>query len=102
MGQMTIHVPDELEGMAPDLEYFVNTMVRKLHTNRHKGTQSNLDPEAMLGLAEGEMLEAWEALKAGHGQFEFAVECVDVANFVFLAASGALGMTRSEFHNGRE
>lgn len=96
MGTITINTPEGFEPYAADLEYFVSTMVRKLHTNRHKGYSHALVPKDMLKGAKEEMVEAAQALRL-EGQFEFSVECVDVANFMFLASLAALHMTREEF-----
>lgn len=101
MAEFKVYVPDEIKDYAPDLEYFVSTMVRKLHTNRHKGTSSDLDPNFMLTLAQKEHEEAEKALD-NEGQFEFGVECVDAANMYFLAARGAWQMTRKEYEELRD
>lgn len=102
MTDLRVPLPPELENFRADLEYFVSTMVRKLHTNRHKGDARNLDPKRMLDLAlkeiNDEVYSAWET----EGQFEFAVECVDVANFLFLAARGAWHMTREQYDAERK
>lgn len=101
MATICINIPDELVPFQHDLEYFVSTMVRKLHTNRHKGTNLNLDPSVMVLAAEKEIKEVWEAM-ANEGQFETAVECVDVANFMFLASRGLWQLTRADFERLRE
>lgn len=101
MPDVTIHLPEEMRDYATDLQYFVNTMVRKLHTNRHKGTSKKLPLSIALKLARAEIKEAKQALKE-QGQFEFSVECVDVANFAFLAARSAWDMTRVEFEEERD
>lgn len=93
---MQIYIPDDLAQYKHDLEFFVSLMVRKLHTNRHKGTGVDLNPVIMLQAATHEMQEAYEAAR-DKGQFETAVECADVANFAFLAAMASLQMTREQF-----
>jgi hypothetical protein len=100
MSELTVYLPPEMEPYKGDLEFFVATMVRKLHVNRHKGTGSDLHPGRMLVLLEEELDEA---VKARHqsGQFEFGVECIDIANFAFLAARGAWQMTREEYDQSR-
>lgn len=94
--RLSVYLPEELRPYKEDLEFFVSLMVRKLHTNRHKGTGIDLNPVEMLKAASNEIAEAHEAIEF-KGQFEAAVECADVANFVFLAASASLGMTRRDF-----
>lgn len=93
-----VHLPKELASFKEDLEFFVSLMVRKMHTNRHKGTGVDLCPIQMLRLAQAEINEALMATKH-EGQFETAVECADVANFAFLSAMASLHMTRDDFKN---
>tara|TARA_B100001179_G_scaffold211761_1_gene179264 strand:- start:1207 stop:1542 length:336 start_codon:yes stop_codon:yes gene_type:complete len=93
---LSINIPDEMAPYADDIEFFVTLMVRKLHTNRHKGTGKQLNLKSMAHFARGELAEVEQAL-AEQGQFEVAVECADVANFAFLMARSALNMTREEF-----
>jgi hypothetical protein len=101
MSELRVPLPPEMEPYKDDLEYFVATMVRKLHTNRHKGVGTNLDPAQMLLATQSEGNEAFRAL-AEEGQFEFGVECVDIANFAFLAARAAWDMTRKEYEQLRQ
>lgn len=101
MAELRIPIPPEMEPYRDDLEYFVATMVRKLHTNRHKGVGTDLNPGTMLNAANAEMGEAWDALEE-ESQFEFGVECVDIANFAFLAARSAWDMTRKEYEALRD
>lgn len=97
MQRLSVYLPEELRPYKEDLEFFVSLMVRKLHTNRHKGTgMDNLHPVKLLQAATHEIAEAHEAV-AHKGQFEAAVECADVANFAFLAAMTSLQMTREQF-----
>ena len=96
MQRVSVYLPEELQPYKDDLEFFVSLMVRKLHTNRHKGTGVDLNPVHMLQAAEHEITESYEAIR-DKGQFEAAVECADVANFAFLAAMASLQMTRQDF-----
>jgi len=100
MAELRIPLPPEMEPYKDDLEYFVATMVRKLHTNRHKSTGHKLHPGEMLSGAEKELEEAVEAW-ANQGQFELGVECADMSNMAFLAARGAWHMTREEYEESR-
>ena len=101
MAEIRIALPPEMEPYRDDLEYFVATMVRKLHTNRHKGVDKSLDPSDMISQINKEIIEARQALQ-NEGQFEFGVECADIANFAFLAARGAWQMTREEYERNRD
>lgn len=101
MSDLRVALPPEMEPYRSDLEYFFATMVRKLHTNRHKGTGVDLNPKDMLKGAHVELCEAKAALHE-EGQFEFGVECVDVANFMFLAARAAWHLTREDYEVLRE
>lgn len=94
--RLDVHLPDELEPYKADMEFFVSLMVRKMHTNRHKGTGVDLNPVTMLDAAIHEIEEAKESILS-KGQFETAVECADIANFAFLAAMASLQMTRRDF-----
>ena len=94
--RLSVYLPEELQPYKEDLEFFISLMVRKLHTNRHKGTGVDLNPVHMLQAAEGEINESYEAIRE-KGQFEAATECADVANFAFLAAMASLQMTRQDF-----
>lgn len=101
MSDLRVPLPTEMEPYRADLEYFVSTMVRKLHTNRHKGVGRDLDLNDMLSMARKELDEARDALD-NEGQFEFGVECADVANFVFLAARSGWHMTRKQYDEMRK
>jgi len=94
--RLDVHLPDELEPYKADMEFFMSLMVRKMHTNRHKGTGVDLNPVTMLDAAIHEIEEAKESILF-KGQFETAVECADIANFAFLAAMASLQMTRRDF-----
>lgn len=96
MSELRVYLPPEMEPYRGDLEFFVAIMVRKLHLNRHKGVDANLNPGRMLVLAEGEFNEAVHAWMKD-SQFDLSVECADLANMAFLAARGAWQMTREEY-----
>lgn len=102
MTDLRVPLPPELEDYRADLEYFVSTMVRKLYTNRHKSNAKDPDPLEMVQKAmdeiHNEVFNAWDE----EGQFEFAVECVDAANFLFLAARGVWHMTREQYDAARQ
>lgn len=93
MPKVTVNLPDDMSPYADELQYFVETMIRKLHCNRHKGYTKDMNPMRLMDLAVREIKEAHDA----KGQFEFFVECADTANMAFLAAMCAIEMTRSEF-----
>lgn len=100
MANIEIHLPEEIKDYAPDLHFFFSTMVRKLHTNRHKGTNHKDTPDVMVAEGLREIEEVWRAMSK-EGQFETAVECVDVSNFMFLAARACWNMTRQQFEDLR-
>ena len=97
---MEIHLPDEIKHYEGELRYFIDTMVRKLHTNRHKGFADGKHPVEMFNGAEGEMKELRDAL-LHRDQFAAFVEAADVANMVFLTGLAAVRMTRDEFDYAR-
>lgn len=100
MGEITVKITAELEPFRDDLEYFFNTMVRKLHTNRHKGTDKSFAIGEMRKGAYKELEEVEKALAMG-AQFEVTIECADVANFAFLLSRGVWGMSRAQFDDWR-
>lgn len=96
MSIIEVPVTAELEPYAADIRYFMETMVRKLHTNRHKGFAA----AEMTVLRRGLMDEIEELEKSLNyvGQFESMVEAADVANMALLIAVKVLRMTRKEFN----
>lgn len=96
MAKIEVDIPDEIAAYAPDLRYFFETMVRKLHVNRHKGTSKELHLPTMHNYLQREVRELQEALR-GPSQFEPTVEAADVANMAFLISSATWHMTRKEF-----
>lgn len=97
MPTITIHVPDEIAAYEHDLRYFFETMARKLHVNRHKGTSKDLDVLLLMEMAHEEIREMYSAVIEGNSQFDPPVEAVDAANMMFLAASAIWQMTRQEY-----
>jgi len=97
---LQVHLPHEMEEYRGDLEYFFNTMVRKLHVNRHKGVSKELDINEQIGKMRKEIEEIEEALK-NESQFDAPVEAADVANHAFLFAASVWHMTRKEFEEQR-
>tara|TARA_Y100000310_G_scaffold324866_1_gene387322 strand:+ start:11904 stop:12233 length:330 start_codon:yes stop_codon:yes gene_type:complete len=96
-----VHLPKEMEPYAEDLKFFFSTMVRKLHTNRHKGVGYNVPLPALLTGIEKELGEVAQALDT-QGQFEVAIEAADVANFAFLLAREVWHMSRQSFEGERK
>lgn len=95
-GDITVPLTPELEPFREDLEYFMRTMVRKLHINRHKGFSERMSVIDLLTGAEQEYFELRAAVKE-EGQFEAALEAVDVANMSFLVALKVWQMTKEEY-----
>ncbi len=91
-----VSIPAELVPFAADLQYFVQTMVRKLHINRHKGFAENTPVNGLLGLLHDEVLELENALGA-ESQFEAAIEAADVSNMAFLMALKIWQMSKQEY-----
>jgi hypothetical protein len=97
---MKVHLPEEIAHHEPDLRFFFDLMVRKLHVNRHKGYAEGCTISEMVERARQELDELQKAVE-NESQFNVALEAVDVANFAFLAALVALRQTKSEFQKGR-
>lgn len=98
--QLTIHLPREIEQYEPELRFFFDLMVRKLHTNRHKGFCEDKTTGPMYHALQDEVKELEEALKEDGSQFDVALECADIANQAWLLALVALRMTKEDFNNG--
>jgi len=95
-GDLTVPLTPELEPFRDDLEYFMRTMVRKLHINRHKKFAEDKSIKTLMNGLTGELLELDEAIKT-ESQFEAALEAVDVSNMAFLVALKAWQMTKTEY-----
>lgn len=101
MAVLNIPLPEELETFEPDLRYFMETMVRKLHINRHKGFAEDA---TVTGLVEGladECRELYVALEE-ESQYESALEAVDISNMAFLIALKLWGMTKAQYEEERD
>jgi hypothetical protein len=96
MKQMIINVPDEMVEHVPTLQYFMQTMVNKLHLNRHKGFGESLDLVGVFAGLSGEHGELRHAL-ASESQFQAYIEAVDVANFAMLAGMVVLRMDKKQY-----
>lgn len=97
---LLIPLPVEMEPYRADLGYFFQTMVRKLHVNRHKGTSNTLSLEMLFAGLQGEIAEL-EVAVAKEGQFDAPLEAADVANFAFLIAQTIWHMTREQWEEGQ-
>lgn len=96
MGDLRVPLTPELEPFRDDLEYFMRTMVRKLHVNRYKKFAEDKDVQTLVNGLMNEFLELDEALKT-ESQFEAALEAVDVSNMAFLVALKVWQMTKTEY-----
>lgn len=97
---MNVHLPDVLEGQQADIKYFVDSMVRKLACNTHKGWAGPNDVPTMLAGLIDELNELELALNT-EGQFAAMMEAVDVANMAMLVAVSVLGQTKEEYNENR-
>lgn len=96
MARITIEVPDAMAEHSPVLQYFVQTMVNKLHLNRHKGFGESLDLVGVFAGLSGEQEELRHSL-ASESQFQAYIEAVDVANFAMLAGMVVLRMDKMQY-----
>ncbi len=97
--KITLNVPDSLAPYAEDIGYFVETMCRKLHTNRHKGFEKIPGSiNNLLNGLRGEVSEIEEAIE-NESQFDVALEAADVANFSLLLAITVWQLTRKDYDN---
>lgn len=86
---ISVHVPDDLATLAPDLERFISAMVHKLHRNRFKGKWENLDLPLALTKLRAEVEELREAIDQGSFA-DILMEGADIANFALIVSSVAL------------
>lgn len=91
--KIEITLPPEIAHYEAEFRYFVDSMVRKLHANRHKGFVDGLDFVRCLDGIQAEIVE----LEMSKSQFEAFMEAVDIANWGFLTAVFLGRMTRPEF-----
>lgn len=98
---LQIPLPTEMAPYKADLEYFFQTMVRKLHVNRHKGTSKELSVSTLMVGIQRELRELEQAIDK-EGQFDAPLEAADIANFSFLIASTIWHMTREDFEKTRK
>lgn len=96
MAKMQISIPDTIKEYEPELRFFVDAMVQKLNINRHKGFCEDKDVRDLLSLTAAEYDEMREALLL-ESQFNFFLECVDVANMAWLSGLKALRMTKHDW-----
>lgn len=93
---LDIHLPEEIAEYAPELRFFFDNMVRKLHINRHKGFAEGDDAFKFFELLRGEVDELDSAL-ANDSQFEVFMEGVDVANMAWIVALSVLRLNKHDF-----
>lgn len=96
MPKLCIDLPVEIEDYHPELHYFLQSMVNKLHINRHKGFADGVDLADCLELLKGEMDELKHAA-VNEGQFETYMEAVDVANMSWLLGLYCLRQHKQDF-----
>lgn len=96
MGGIVIHVPDEIGAYEPELRFFFDNMVRKLHINRHKEFIETATLYELMDYLANEVNEVNEAIH-NEGQFEAYMETVDVANQAWLLGLALLRMTKEEY-----
>ena len=99
--KITIEVPDEIGHYAKDVGYFMESMLRKLYLNRHKGFAEGVTVSKATELLDGEVIELKDALLF-KGQFDAFFEAVDVANMALLTGLVTTRLTRNEYDKGRD
>lgn len=97
---MEIHLPDEIAHYEGDMRFFMDSMVRKMYANRHKGFGEGCTVQGMLDRLSDEVAEFQTAYHT-EGQFATYMEAVDMANFCFLLGLVVSTMNRSEFEVSR-
>lgn len=83
---LKISVPDELDGLRPDLQRFFDAMVYKLRRNKNKGRWEGLNLDNTFHRLEEEVSELKDALKEA-STMEILMEAADVANFALIIAN---------------
>ena len=97
MATMIVDLPDSMEEHKEHFEWFIRTMVLKLHVNRHKVFP--VEGNKWGGLLHGLNDEHIELLQALHQQDQFgaSIEAVDCANMAWLVSLWSCSITRKEF-----
>lgn len=96
MPQITVNLPDDMDPYVDDLRYFVETMVRKLHANVHKGKWEDIDVGDAVRLMRAEFYELMDALSYGQPD-EIVEEAADAANFCLIISSMVLRGQKNPF-----
>ena len=99
--KMEITLPEGIEHYEPELRFFFDLMIRKLHICRDKGFAENCTVTQMFLMLNDE-LDELETSLADESQFQSALECVDVANQAWLLALVVLRATRHDFECQRQ
>lgn len=94
---MEIILPEEIAHYEGELRYFIDSMIRKLYVNRHKGFGEHTTFEQSLHLIQGELHELEDAASRGEAQFAAYMETVDIANTALIAALVLSRMTKDEY-----
>ena len=98
---MKVHIPEDIREYEPELRFFFDTMIRKLHINKHKGFAADNNPERIVKRINEEMAELRDALN-NESQFEVFLEAVDVANFAWLLGVVVFRMDRDKFQTEQQ
>ena len=97
MATMTIDLPDSMEEHRAHFEWFIRTMIQKLHVNRHKvyPVEGNKWEWLLHGL--GNEHDELDSALRNQDQFGASIEAVDCANMAWLVSLWSCSITRKEF-----
>ena len=97
MATMTVDLPDSMVEHKEHFEWFVRTMIQKLHVNRHKVFP--VEGDRWQGLISGLVDEVKELDESLHQQDQFgtSIEAVDCANMAWLVSLWSCSITRKKF-----
>ena len=96
MASLKLNLPESLVPHKAHIQFFMQMMIIKLHTNSHKGFAEGVPFKKLMEGLMGEYLEFRDALKE-EGQFSATAEAADMANFALLLGTRALTLTRDEY-----
>jgi hypothetical protein len=97
---MDIPIPDDIRHYEPELRFFLDCMVRKLHISRHRGFVRDRDLGELRDMLSTELAELDAAL-LNESQFSILLESVDVANQAFLLGLAAMQLDKRTFEARR-
>lgn len=101
MAIVIIHIPKELDNVAPELKQFFYAMIYKLKKNAHKGKWEDMDLAKTLARLREETEELAHAI-SDENPIEVVLEAADIANFALMVSDIALNRRMQNGQSGEK